>query len=95
MSAGINHFIFLSTAFLALGIYSITSHKNIVRIIFGFVLIFTASVINFSAFGNFNGFNPEGQINLFLITASCLLLLFLSVVLTYKYYKNHKTIELD
>ncbi|MCI0449382.1 MAG: NADH-quinone oxidoreductase subunit K [Chlorobi bacterium] len=95
IQAGINHFIFLSAALLALGIYTIIARKNIVRIIFGFALVFTASIINLAAFGDFRGFNPEGQINLYLTTAVCLLLLFAFIVLAYRYYKNHKTIELD
>ena len=95
MPVGINHFILLSSLLLGLGIYTITAHKNIIRIFFGSVMIFTASVINFAAFANFGGFNSQGQILIYLISAACLMIVLTCAYLSYRHFKNRKSLELD
>lgn len=95
MAAGINHFIFISTVLFGLGLYSIIAHRNIIKILFGVILIFTASIINFTTFSNFNWFNPEGQIIILILSAICFLLVSIGCILGYNYYKEYNSLELD
>lgn len=95
MPAGINHFIFLSAVLFGLGVYSIVSHKSIIKIFFGIILLLSASMINFIAFGNFSGFNPEGQINVFILLTLFFLLVIIGSMLAYNYYKKYNSLELD
>lgn len=95
MTAGINHFIFISAVLFGLGLYSIIANRNFIKILFGIILIFTASFINFTAFSNFKWFNPEGQIIIFILSAMCFLLVLTGCVLGYIYYKEFKSSELD
>jgi NADH:ubiquinone oxidoreductase subunit K len=78
-----------------LGIYTVAAHKNLIRTLLGMVMIFTASLINFAAFSNFGGFNPDGQINIFLISAACFLELFTCAFLSYRHFKNRKSFALN
>jgi NADH:ubiquinone oxidoreductase subunit K len=94
MPVGINHYIFLSAILLGFGIYSVIAHKNIIRILFGITMIFTASIINFAAFSGFKTFNPEGQIIVYITAAFCLLILFIGAILAYNHYKNTNSVEL-
>jgi len=95
MSVGINHFIFLSAVLFGLGIYTIIGNKNIIKIYFGIVLLLSASLINFVTFSNFNGFNPEGQITIFILSALFILLIFIGGLIGYNYYKQYGSIELE
>ncbi len=95
MPVGINHFIFLSAVMFGLGIYSIISHKNIIKIFFGILLLLSASLINFMSFSNFNGFNPEGQIIIFILSILCILLTTVGILLAYNYHKKYNSLELD
>lgn len=94
MTAGINHYIFLSALLLGLGIITAVSHKNMFRIIAGLVLIFTAGIINIAAFTGIGNFNPEGQIILVLTVLTILITLAIGVSLFLKYYKQSNSAEL-
>jgi NADH-quinone oxidoreductase subunit K len=95
MQAGINHYIFLSAILLGFGIYTVIAFKNIIRILFGITMIFTASIINIAAFSGFKNFNPEGQIFIYTLGGMCLLILFIGIILAYNYYKETNSTELN
>lgn len=88
MPVGINHYILLSAILFGFGIYTVIAHKNIVRVLIGITMIFAASMINFAAFSGFRSFNPEGQIIIYILSAICLIVLFVGALLTYNYYKS-------
>jgi NADH-quinone oxidoreductase subunit K len=74
MPFGVNHFIVITAILFGLGLYSVITYKNRVKLLSGIVLIFLSAILNFAAFSNFNGFNTEGQIIVFILSAACLLL---------------------
>ena len=88
MPVGINHYILLSAILFGFGIYTVIAHKNIVRVLIGITLIFSASIINFAAFSGFRNFNPEGQIIIYVLSGTCLLVLAVGAILTYNHYKS-------
>ena len=50
LEIGLNHYLFVSGALFALGIYGIVTRKNAVMVLMGIELILNASNINFVAF---------------------------------------------
>ena len=91
METGINHFIFLSAVILGIGLYILLTSKEAVRIMIGLSILFSASILNISAFSGFWDFNPEAQITIFLITAVCILNISAGIILFIKHYKAYKT----
>jgi NADH:ubiquinone oxidoreductase subunit K len=88
MAPWINHFIFIGVILLGLGIYTIISNSNIIKILIGVSMIFLASIINFAAFSNFGGFNTEGQFIIFIISALSVFTLSVGIILRYSYGKS-------
>ncbi len=95
MPVGINHYIFLSAVLLGFGIYTVIAHKNIIRVLSGITLVFTASIINFAAFSGFKSFNPEGQVIIYITAAVCVMTMLTGALLAYTYYRNTKSAELN
>ena len=62
LEIGLNHYLFVSGALFALGIYGIVTRKNAVMVLMGIELILNASNINFVAFSRFGNFGFDGQI---------------------------------
>ena len=56
LEIGLNHYLFVSGALFALGIYGIVTRKNAVMVLMGIELILNASNINFVAFSRFGKF---------------------------------------
>ncbi len=95
METGINHFIFISAVMLGIGLYIMFTAKEATRVIIGLSILFSASVLNISAFSGFWNFNAEGQITIFLITAICLLNISAGIILFIKHYKEFRTNNFD
>lgn len=95
ISAGINHFIFLSALMFGLGIYTLASQRNIIRVFLGIILILFSPVLSFAAFANFHGFNPDGQIILLVLITICILLLMIGGVIFYNYYRESGSTDLN
>ena len=62
MEIGLNHYLFISGALFALGIYGIVTRKNAVMVLMGIELILNAANINFVAFSKYGNFGLDGQI---------------------------------
>ena len=95
---GINYYIFISALVFGLGLYTLLIAKDAIRVLIAFVMLFSASIINIAAFSSFWGFNPEGQIIMFAITAVCLLNLAAGIILfvkNFRMYKNNLIKEPD
>lgn len=95
---GINYYIFISAIVFGLGLYTLLSSKEALRVIIALVMLFSSSIINIAAFSSFWGFNPEGQIMIFTISAVCLLNIFAGIILFIKnnmVYKNNLIEETD
>ena len=91
METGINHFIFISTVIFGIGLLVVLTAKEAVRVIIGLSLLFSASILNISAFAGFWNFNPEGQIAIWLVTAICILNVVAGSILFIKHFRIYKT----
>lgn len=87
---GINYYIFVSAIVLGLGLYTLLTAKEAIRVIIALVMLFSASLINIAAFSSFWGFNPEGQIIIFIVSVACLLNIAAGIVLFIKNYKIYQ-----
>ena len=92
---GINHFIFLSAVIFGIGLFVVLKAKEAVRVITGLLLLFSASILNISAFAGFWNFNPEGQIAIFLVTAVCVLNIMAGLILFIKHFRIYRTNNFD
>ena len=61
MEIGLTHFLVVSTALFALGIYGVVTRKNAVLVLMGLELILNAANINFVAFSRYGNFGLQGQ----------------------------------
>jgi len=86
---GINYYIFVSALVFGLGLYTLLTAKESIRVIIALVMLFSASLINIAAFSSFWGFNPEGQIIMFAVSAVCLLNISAGIILFTKNYKEY------
>jgi NADH-quinone oxidoreductase subunit K len=84
---GINYYIFVSAIVFGLGLYTLLTSKEAIRVIIALTMLFSASLINIAAFSSFWGFNSEGQIILFTVSAVCLLNIAAGIIL---FIKNNK-----
>lgn len=81
MPLGVNHFIVITAILFGLGLYAVITYKNHVKLLSGIVMIFLSAILNFAAFSNFNGFNTEGQIIVFILSAVCLSLFIIGYII--------------
>ncbi len=95
MDAGINHFVFISAVVFVLGVYTAVTHKKLIRVLLGIVLMLMAPIINFAALSGIKTFNPEGQIIIFTISGICLVLLITGSLLALNYFKNSDSAEIE
>lgn len=91
METGINHIIFISAVLLGIGMYILITAKEAIRVIIGLSVLFSASILNISAFSGFWNFNTEGQITIFLVTAICVMNISAGLLLFIIHYKTFKT----
>jgi NADH-quinone oxidoreductase subunit K len=98
-SIGLQHFLVISAALFALGIYGIMTRRNAVMLLMGIELVLNAANINFVAFSRYAPAGaPQmmtGQIaSLFVIVlAACEAAIALAIVLNI--YKRFNTINVD
>ncbi len=98
MEIGLTHYLIVSTALFALGIYAIITRKNAILVLMGVELILNAANINFVAFSRFGNFGLDGQIYaLFvIILAAAETAIALAIVLNlYKRFANVNVDEID
>ncbi len=88
---GINHYIFISAVIFGIGLLVVLTAKEAVRVIIGLSLLFSAAILNISAFTGFWNFNPEGQIAIFLVTSVCILNIAAGMILFIRHYKINKS----
>ncbi len=91
MDTGINSYIFITAIILGLGLITILTAKETVRVIIGLSVLFSASVINIAAFSGFKNFNPEAQVIMFLTAFVCLLNITAGIALIINHYKVYKS----
>ena len=95
IEVGLNHFLIVSCALFAMGIYAIVTRKNAIMVLMGVELILNSANINFIAFTRFGNFGLQGHlIALFVIVlAAAEAAIALAIVLNI--YKTLSTVNID
>ncbi|MCB0730304.1 MAG: NADH-quinone oxidoreductase subunit NuoK [Ignavibacteriae bacterium] len=95
MEVGLNHFLTVSVALFALGLYGVVTRKNAVMVLMGVELILNSANINFVAFSRFGNLGINGQIYaLFvIILAAAEAAIALAIVLNI--YKTFANVNID
>ncbi len=92
---GLTHFLVLSLAVFALGLYCVLSRRNAIGILMGVELILNSANINYLAFSFYGGGTYDGQVfAIFVIMlAAAEAVVGLAIVLAI--YQNFKTIDVE
>jgi len=95
MEVGLNHYLILSAAMLALGIFTVLSRRNAIVILMGVELILNGAALNFVAFGRYVATDVSGQlVSLFIIVlAAAEAAVALAIVLAI--FRNFQTVHVD
>ena len=93
LTVGLNHYLFVSAALFAIGLFTVSTRKNAVAILMGVELILNAASINFVAFSHFVHGQVVGQVfSIFiLILAAAEAAIVLAIVLAI--YRNFRAID--
>lgn len=91
----LSHFMFISAALFATGLYMVLSKSNAILVLIGIELILNAAILNLVAFGHFDKANNNGQVfALFaIVLAAATTAVALAIILNV--YRRYKTIEPD
>lgn len=92
---GINYYIFVSAIVFGMGLYTLLTAKEAIRLTVALFMLFSASFINIAAFSSFWGYNPEGQLIMFIVSAVCLLNISAGIILFTRIYRNDRDISLE
>lgn len=98
-SIGLQHFLIISAALFALGVYGIMTRRNAVMLLMGIELVLNAANINFIAFSRYSAANSPGMMTgqvasiFVIILAACEAAVALAIVLNI--YKRFNTINVD
>ena len=98
MEVGLNHFLVVSAALFALGLYGVVTRKNAVMVLMGVELILNSANINFVAFSRFGSLGINGQIYalFIIILAAAEAAIALAIVLNiYKTFANVNVDEIN
>jgi len=91
----LTHFLLISAALFALGVYAVMTRRNAIMVLMGIELILNSANINFLAFSRFGGLNIEGQMMAIfvIILAAAEAAVALAIVLNI--YKRFTTVNVD
>lgn len=95
MTITLTHFLTISAALFALGLYAVLTRRNAIMVLMGIELILNAANINFLAFSRFGNMNLEGQMAAIfvIILAAAEAAVALGIVLNI--YKRFQTVNVD
>ena len=62
LDVGLNHFLVLSAAIFAIGLFTVATRRNAVAVLMGVELILNAAALNFVAFSHYIEGNVNGQV---------------------------------
>ena len=94
-SVQLAHFLIVSAAIFALGLYAIITRRNAILVLMGIELVLNAANINFVAFARYGGGNLDGQVAAIfvIILAAAEAAIALAIVLNI--YHRFQTINVD
>lgn len=92
---GLNHFLFISTALFALGIFGIVTRKNAVMVLMGVELILNAANINFIAFAKFGNLGYPGQLMALFVIVLAAAEAAVALAIVLNIYKQFSTVNVD
>ncbi len=89
------HFLIISAALFALGVYAIATRRNAIMVLMGLELVLNAANINFIAFTRYGGANLDGQVAAIfvIILAAAEAAVALAIVLNI--YHRFQTVNVD
>lgn len=95
MTISLTHFLTISAALFALGLYAVLTRRNAIMVLMGIELILNAANINFLAFSRFGNMNLEGQMAAIfvIILAAAEAAVALGIVLNI--YKRFQSVNVD
>jgi len=95
MTAGLTHFLVVSSLLFGLGLFAVVTRKNAIMLLMGIELILNSANINFIAFAKYGGLGLDGQIiSIFvIILAAAEAVIALAIILNI--YHNFKTVNVD
>lgn len=95
MTITLTHFLTISAALFALGLYAVLTRRNAIMVLMGIELILNAANINFLAFSRFGNMNLEGQMAAIfvIILAAAEAAVALGIVLNI--YKRFQSVNVD
>ena len=92
---GLNHFLFISTALFALGIFGIVTRKNAVMVLMGVELILNAANINFITFAKFGNLGYPGQLMALFVIVLAAAEAAVALAIVLNIYKQFSTVNVD
>jgi len=95
LSLGINHFLVISAIMLGLGLYTVITGKNLMKIFAGLILLFAAPLLNIASVSGLTAFDSGSQIVLFILSAVVLVILSYGISLLILYHRAHGSFDLD
>ncbi|WP_442795520.1 NADH-quinone oxidoreductase subunit NuoK [Pelobium manganitolerans] len=89
----LQHFLLISAALFALGLYGVITRKNAIQILMGIELMINASILNMVAFSKFDRAENTGQVfGLFIIILAAVAVA-VALVIIMNLYKRVQTID--
>ena len=95
MNVGLEHFLILSAVLLSLGVFTILTQRNAVRVLMGVELILNSANVQFAAFSRFVTGALDGQVFavFVIVLAAAEAAVALAIVLAL--YHNARSIQVD
>ena len=95
MEVGLSHYLVVSTALFALGIYGVVTRKNAVLVLMGIELILNSANINFVAFSRYGNFGLEGQVMALFIIVLAAAEAAIALAIVLNIYKTFHHVNID
>jgi NADH-quinone oxidoreductase subunit K len=89
----VSHFLIISAILFCIGLYAVLSKRNAIQVLIGIEFMLNAAILNFVAFGKYDGRDSEGQVfALFaIVLAAASVAVALAIILAV--YKKYDTID--
>lgn len=91
----LTHFLLISAALFALGVYAVMTRRNAIMVLMGIELILNSANINFLAFSRFGGLNIEGQMMAIFVIILAAAEAAVALVIVLNIYKRFTTVNVD
>ena len=94
-SVGLQHYLVLSSLFLAAGVFTILSRRNAIVILMGVELVLNAAALNFVAFGRYVGGGLTGQMMAIFVIVIAAAEAAVALAIVLSIFRNFNTVHVD